>query len=427
MFGAFLAVAVAVTVTWTGGQGRASVASEDRASVAFVGDSIGRNAEPEIRANIEPTNSVAYYHAIGAGYTDYHLPLLEPVVEEPDGPDIVVAELGTGDAFWSHGPRRFEADMREFLDAVGPEVDCVVWLDQKPGGNRAYPMINARAEAFNEVVHRVVRDYANATYLHYAAWTELAGAPSPYFLGDYLHLTQAGERELGRLVGNAVRGCDPDLTSGPFWDVQDDFWAADAINWAAAEGLVGGFDNDTYRAVIGQFRPSVTRGQAAQMVWRLGGALAEPRPHGWIDGRPALRRALRWGRASQVLTGYSDNTFRPDLPLTRGAMVTMLWNLAGRPVGFPSYPFTDDTPTWMADALDWAAANGVVTAIQGQFRRDRPVDRAEIAVSLQAADAFLHPRPPIPPAPSTSSPAPPTTLVPTTPVPTTVPPTTVTP
>ena len=81
----------------------------------------------------------------------------------------------------------------------------------------------------------------------------------------------------------------------------------------------------------------------------------------------------------------------------------------------------------MADALDWAAANGVVTAIQGQFRRDRPVDRAEIAVSLQAADAFLHPRPPIPPAPSTSSPAPPTTLVPTTPVPTTVPPTTVTP
>ena len=193
-FGAFLAVAVAVTVTWTDGPGEASVAPEIRASVAFVGDSIGRNAEPEIRASIEPTNSVAYYHAVGAGYTDYHLPLLERAVEEPDGPDIVVAELGTGDLFWSHGPRRFEADMREFLDAVGPEVDCVVWLDQKPGGNRAYPMINARAEAFNEVVHRVVRDYANATYLHYAAWTELAGAPSPYSRATTCISTQAGER-----------------------------------------------------------------------------------------------------------------------------------------------------------------------------------------------------------------------------------------
>ncbi len=430
--GAFLAVAVAVAATWTGDRSSAAVTPEDRATVAFVGDSIGRDAEPEITADVQATNLIGYFHAVGAGYTRYHLSLLEPVVDEPDGPDIVVAELGTGDAFWSHSAHRFESDMREFLDAVSPEVDCVIWLDQKPGGNRAYPMINDRAEAFNDVVHRVVRDYANATYLHYAAWTELAGAPSPYFLGDYLHLTHAGDRELSRLVSSAVRGCDPDLTSGPFWDVQDAFWAADAINWAAAAGIVEGYDNDTYRAVIGRFRPSVTRGQAALMVWRLAGSPLEPAPHGWTDGRPGLRDALRWGRASHVLTGYPDHTFRPGLPLSRGALVTMLWKLAGRVGGLPPHPYTDDNPARMAAALNWAAANGIVTGIHGAFRRGRPVDRAQVAVWLQATDAFLHLPPVVPPAPSPSTTVPPTTGPPTTgppttPVPTTVPPTTVSP
>ena len=219
----------------------------------------------------------------------------------------------------------------------------------------------------------------------------------------------------------------PDLTSGPFWDVQDAFWAADAINWAAAEGLVHGFDNDTYRAVIGQFRPPVTRGQAAQMVWRLEGSPPEASPHGWTDGRPGLRAALRWGRATGVLTGYPDGTFRPDEPMLRGALVTMLWKAAGRPGGFPDHEWADAVPSRLRAAVDWAVANAVVTGIRGAFRRDHSVDRAQIAVWLRATDAYLHLGPPAPPA----SPAP-TTVAPTTApttslVPTTVPPTTVTP
>lgn len=138
-----------------------------RASVAYVGDSIGRDAEPEIRAAVEATHPIDYFHAIGAGYIGYHLPLLLPVVAAPGGPDIVVAELGTGDAFWSTGVGHFEREVRRFLDTVMPHVECVIWIDQKPGGNRAYPMINERAARFNEVVHRVVPSYEGATFLHY--------------------------------------------------------------------------------------------------------------------------------------------------------------------------------------------------------------------------------------------------------------------
>ena len=418
-------VALAVTAAWSSRGTPRPAAAEAPASVAFVGDSIGRDAEPEIAARVTPTNPIAYYHAVGAGYTDYHLPRLLPIVQAPNGPDIVVAELGTGDAFWSNTVQQFETSMRRFLARITPHVDCVLWLDQKPGGNRAYPMINDRAAAYNEVVHRVANEHPKATYVHYAEWTRLADAPSPYFLGDYLHLTTAGERGLALLVSSAVRGCDPDLTSGPFWDVQDDFWAADAITWAAAEGLVTGYDNGSYRAVIGQFRPTVTRGQAAQMVWRLRGEPPVGDGHGWRDVPRWLAPALRWGRFRDVLDGYADGTFRPAEEVTRGRLVTWLWRAAGKPTGYPGDHPWADAPQSLRLALKWAYAEGILTGIDGRFRAGATVDRAQVAVWLQATHAFLHPASPPAPPPAPPTPPPATTVAPTTAPPTTVPATTV--
>lgn len=374
---------------------RGPVPTDERASVAFVGDSIGRDAEEEITAEISRTNPVVYYNAIGAGYTSYHLARLTPVVLAPDGPDIVIAELGTGDAFWGLSPERFEADVRDFLDTITPEVDCVLWIDQKPGGNRAYPMINDLAHAFNQIVHRTVVDYDNATYVHYAAWTKLAGAPSRYFLGDYLHLTPIGERDLARLVGSAVRGCDPGLTSGPFWDVQDDFWAARAINWAAGEGIVDGYDNNTYRAVVGHFRPPVTRGQATQMLWRMNGEPRVATAHGWTDVPPWLAPALRWGRFHQIVDGYPGDRFRPDEPVTRASLVRWLWRTAEQPFGFEPHPWSD-APRSLDPALRWAAAYGIMSGVGDVFGAAYPVDRAQMAGWLHATYTFLHP--PAPPS-----------------------------
>jgi hypothetical protein len=415
-------VAVIAATLVHGGPHASAAAPPPRPTVAFVGDSIGRDARPEITREVQRTNEIDYYHAIGAGYIGYHLPRLRPVVEAANGPDIVVAELGTGDAFWSHGPRKFEADMRTFLDRITPFVQCVVWLDQKATENRAYPMINERAGAYNAVVHRVVRDYDNVRYLHYAAWTELARSPSPYFLADWLHLTQAGERELGRLVGTAVRGCQDDLAGGPFWDVAADDPAAEAIAWAAEQGVVTGFDNGTYRARIGQFRPSVTRGQAAQMLWRLDGSPRAAEPHRWRDGAPWVRAALRWGRSARVLSGYPDDTFRPNEPVRRGQLLGWLWREAGRPVGFPPNTFSDSTQA-LQGPLNWAQAEGIVADPGTTFDRRGEIDRADIARWLHATWQFLHAPPPPSPAPSTT--VPPTTLPPTTVAPTTVPATTV--
>jgi hypothetical protein len=118
-----------------------------------------------------------------------------------------------------------------------------------------------------------------------------------------------------------------------------------------------------------------------------------------------------------VLSGFPDDTFRPEQPVTRGQLLASLWRYAGKPTGFPASTFPDQTDA-LRGPLRWAQANDVLQGIRGdEFQRDKPVDRAQAAAWLRATWDFLHP--PAPPATT----VPPDTTVP----PTTVPPATTVP
>ena len=338
-------------------------------TVAFVGDSIGRDAEYYIRNEVERTHRISYYHAVAAGYIGYHLPRLMHVVTPADGPDIVLVELGTGDAFWDHSAAQFEADVRRFLnrllnlDPAGqrlgpPHVTCVRWFDQKPTANVAYPEVNEHRLAFNAILSRVLAEARyrsrNVAMASYGAWYYLAGDQG-YFLPDLLHHTRAGRREFGLLAGQATAGCDPAFVTGPFWDVADTDDAAVAINWMGSSGLVDPYRNGTFRANLGSFHPTVNRGQVADFLWRLAGSPTAP-PPGWRDLGTAsaeLRSAAGWLEHQHIAVGYEDNTFRPAAPVTRGDIVTFLWRMAGAPTGLPLHHWNDGLPE-LTDALNWA-------------------------------------------------------------------------
>lgn len=42
-------------------------------------------------------------------------------------------------------------------------------------------------------------------------------------------------------------------------------------------------------------------------------------------------KAIMWATKEGIVQGYKDGTFRPDEPLTRGQLCTILWRMAGRP------------------------------------------------------------------------------------------------
>jgi hypothetical protein len=123
------------------------------------------------------------------------------------------------------------------------------------------------------------------------------------------------------LVG--AMGWDPLTPQTPtFNDVGADFWAYSYIETAAAYGVISGYDD-------GSFRPNknVTRAQVAKMVvvsreW----VMDTPASASFTDVSPT-----EWSydyvetvNAAQVMSGYADNTFRPDAPASRAQIAKIL-------------------------------------------------------------------------------------------------------
>lgn len=362
-------------------------------SVAFVGDSIGRDAQYYVRNQVGRTHPIAYYHSVAAGYVGYHLPRLRPVVEAPRGPDILLVELGTGDAFWDHSEATFEHDVRRFLDAVLPHVTCVRWFDQKPTANIAYPHVNEHRLQFNRILARVLAEpqYAsrNVALVPYSAWYWRSGDDG-FFLADRLHHTEAGRRELGLLAGQAAEGCDPAFTHGPFWDVPDRVPWAEAVSALGLSGIVEPYRNGTFRADLGSFPVELDRGALARYLWRMSRSPTDRPLTTWTDVPSGLRRAVGWAQSLGILRSYPDGTFRPGQPVTRGGLAAALWRGMRRPTtGVAHLPWTD-VPADLVPAVDWIVGAGIIAARPGHvFDPDEVVNRATAARVLYAFTRYV--------------------------------------
>lgn len=85
----------------------------------------------------------------------------------------------------------------------------------------------------------------------------------------------------------------------------------------------------------------------------------------------------------ELMNGTSTETFSPDNAVTRAMLVTILYRMEGAPAAAGS-DFSDvPASQWYADAVSWAAENGVVTGYpDGTFRPDAPITREQVAVIL---------------------------------------------
>jgi hypothetical protein len=392
--------------------------------VAIIGDSIGDRARVQVHNAVEPGHDIVFYETQDSATIRRLGPLLLDEVQRPNGPDIAIVELGVGNAFWGTTPTDFRKQVRYLTQQLLHDVTCVRWLEQKPGGNRAYPRINTNAALFNRILREEVNDFARARTVHYEAWTRMAG--DGVFVPDLLHLNARGKRGLARLVRQAVEGCDPAVTSGRFWDVPDRYWASTEIDWVGDHHLIDGYANGTYRAEVGGIIPALDRLDWIRALWRRAG-----RPQGypaapWDD---ASGPPLAWAWGEQVTGLPADASFRPAAPVTRGDAIGWLYRAEGTPdpSGYPDHGLTD-VPPGLRRAVRWAEGVGVIQVPDGgRFLPRRAVTRAEAATFLYRV-AHAEPPAPIPSAPAPSSTVPPTTEPPATTLPpTTEPPSTTVP
>ena len=85
-----------------------------------------------------------------------------------------------------------------------------------------------------------------------------------------------------------------------------------------------------------------------------------------------------------LMEGTGADTFSPDAAVTRGQVVTILWRMAGSPAVNFAMDFSDVTEdTWCAEAIRWAASEGIAKGFaDGSFGQDVYVSREQLAAFL---------------------------------------------
>ena len=169
-----------------------------------------------------------------------------------------------------------------------------------------------------------------------------------------------------------------------FKDVPVDAYYYEAVKWAAEKGITGGVGN-------GLFAPNqpCTRAQIVTFLWRAAGS-PEPKTMSSFADVPAdafYAKAVAWAVENGITGGTGDGKFSPDATCTRAQSVTFLYRAAGSPKVSGSAEFGDvATNAYYADAVAWAAKNGITGGIGGgQFGSGNDCTRAQIVTFLYRA------------------------------------------
>ena len=183
---------------------------------------------------------------------------------------------------------------------------------------------------------------------------------------------------LALLLGLAATAPAP-AQAASFRDVPSGQWYTSWVDKASDQGLMSGFTDPATGRPTGCFGPDepLTRAQVATVLWRMAGgpssghaSFPDVERGSWYDAPVA------WCVGAGVVTGYTSGPdrghFRPDRPVTRRELATMVYRYAkyaGMDVADPdpaAFRSTTDWRTvdsWASEALTWTAAVGVLSGV----------------------------------------------------------------
>ena len=177
----------------------------------------------------------------------------------------------------------------------------------------------------------------------------------------------------------------PASAAGSFADVSPtrDAWCYTQVMQASEAGLMNGYGS----SLFGKNDP-ITRGQMVQILYNYYGEDCGTNS-GFSDVPSSVwyAKAVTWASKKGVASGYSNGTFGPDNQLTREQMVTILYNVAGRPATNTSAlsQFNDrgQVAAYAVNGFSWAVSNKVVSGTSNTTLSPRgTATRAQVAVIL---------------------------------------------
>ena len=178
-----------------------------------------------------------------------------------------------------------------------------------------------------------------------------------------------------------------DPNHNPFKDVAKNAYYYDAVQWAVRGGITVGTSADTFSPDEG-----CTRAQIVTFLYRAAGSpkveqVNNPFHDVVRTGDGEFYDAILWAVKNGITAGTSATTFSPDMICTRAHIVTFLYNASGATPVQGATAFTDvPQDAWYAEAVAWAAANGITAGTSATtFSPDQTCTRAQAVTFLYNA------------------------------------------
>ena len=127
----------------------------------------------------------------------------------------------------------------------------------------------------------------------------------------------------------------------------------------------------------GEDHPEIELGDAETPPW--------DNPFGDVDEDAWFYDHVAYVVFHGLFAGTGDDTFSPDMSMSRGMVVTILANLADvAPEAFPGASFDDvDEDAYYAAFVKWASEHSIINGIGNNlFAPDKPISRQDFAAVL---------------------------------------------
>ena len=172
-----------------------------------------------------------------------------------------------------------------------------------------------------------------------------------------------------------------------FVDVAPDAWYTDAVQFAYDEGIMTGTSATTFSP-----EQTTTRAMIVAILHRLegnpsvtGDRFADVASGDWYAD------AVNWAAEEGIVSGMSADTFAPNAPITREQLAAILYNYAkykgldtSKRADLSGFTDAASISTWATDTLRWANAEGLVNGITADTLAPQgEATRAQVAAMMQ--------------------------------------------
>jgi N-acetylmuramoyl-L-alanine amidase len=165
----------------------------------------------------------------------------------------------------------------------------------------------------------------------------------------------------------------------------DNHWAKDFIASAFGKGYVKGYDDNTYKP-----EKAVTRAEFIQILYNIfGKEESKDVTFADVKGNEWYYDSLKWGVANGIITGYDDNTFKAGKEISREEAAVILSRCVNIDSNENGVDFKDGSniSAWAKDGVDLISKIGIMKGDDnGNFNPKKSLTRAETAV---IADSIL--------------------------------------